>query len=75
MPTHNIQEATIVEDIGNYVLIICAALDNKKVEHQSHMIEVEGMINKQPIAILIDSGASHSYINPNIWLQISFSKK
>ena len=30
------------------------------------MIKVEGMINKQPIAILIDSGASHNYINPNI---------
>ena len=30
------------------------------------MIEVEGMINKQPIAILIDSRASHSYINPKI---------
>ena len=30
------------------------------------MIEVEGMINKQPITILINSGTSHSYINPNI---------
>ena len=30
------------------------------------MIEVEGMISKQPIEILIDSRASHSYINPNI---------
>jgi predicted aspartyl protease len=30
------------------------------------MIEVEGNINKEPIAILIDFGASHSYINDNI---------
>jgi hypothetical protein len=30
------------------------------------MIEVEGMINNQTIAILIDSGASHSYIDPNM---------
>jgi hypothetical protein len=30
------------------------------------MIEVEGKIDNQPIAILIDSGASHSYINPNL---------
>jgi hypothetical protein len=30
------------------------------------MIEVEGMINNQTIAILIDSGASHSYIDPKI---------
>jgi hypothetical protein len=27
---------------------------------------VEDKINDQPIAILIDSGASHSYIDPNI---------
>jgi hypothetical protein len=30
------------------------------------MIEVEGMINNQTITILIDSGASHSYIDPNM---------
>jgi hypothetical protein len=45
---------------------IYAALDNKQVEYQSHMIEVEGKIDNQPIAILIDSGASHSYIDPNL---------
>jgi hypothetical protein len=30
------------------------------------MIEVEGMINNQTIVILVDSGASHSYIDPNM---------
>ena len=30
------------------------------------MIEVEGMINNHPFAILIDSGASHSYIDPRV---------
>jgi hypothetical protein len=30
------------------------------------MIEVEGKIDNQPISILIDSGAIHSYINSNI---------
>jgi hypothetical protein len=30
------------------------------------MIEVEGMINNQTIAILIDSGSSHSYIDPKM---------
>jgi hypothetical protein len=30
------------------------------------MIEVEGMINNQPFIILIDSGASHSYIDPSM---------
>jgi hypothetical protein len=30
------------------------------------MIEVEGMINNQTISILIDSRASHSYIDPKM---------
>jgi hypothetical protein len=30
------------------------------------MIEVEGKIDNHPISILIDYGASHSYINSNI---------
>jgi hypothetical protein len=30
------------------------------------MIEVEGMINDQTITILIDSGPSHSYIDPKM---------
>jgi hypothetical protein len=36
------------------------------VEFQSHMIEVEGMINNQPFIILIDSRASHSYVDPTV---------
>jgi hypothetical protein len=35
------------------------------IEYQSPMIEVEGKINNDPIAILIDSGASHSFIRSN----------
>ena len=45
---------------------IYAALDNNQVEFQLHMIEVEGMINNRPLTILIDSGASHSYIDPRV---------
>jgi hypothetical protein len=30
------------------------------------MIEVEGMINNQPFIILIDYGASHSYVDPRV---------
>jgi hypothetical protein len=45
---------------------IYATLDNKHDEYQSPMIELEGKIDNQPIAILIDSGSIHSYINTNI---------
>ena len=63
---HNVKQDEIVEDMGRYVPRIYAALDNKQEEYQSHMIEVEGMINNQTIAILTDSGASHSYIEPKM---------
>jgi hypothetical protein len=52
--------------MGRNVPRIYASLDNKKQEYQSHMIEVEGMINNQAISILIYLGASHSYIDPNM---------
>jgi hypothetical protein len=63
---HNVHRVATIEDMGINVPRICAALDNKQVEFQSHMIELEGKINNQPIAILIDSGASHSYLDPKM---------
>jgi hypothetical protein len=63
---HNIQEDETMEDIGRNVPRIYVALDNKQVEYQSLMIEVEGMINNQSIYILIDLGDIHSYIDPNM---------
>jgi hypothetical protein len=63
---HNVQQAETVEDMDRNVPRIYAALDSKQAEYQSQMIEVEGMINNQTIVILIDSGASHSYIDPNM---------
>ena len=45
---------------------ICAALENRQADHQSSMVEIEGMINSQPISILIDPGASLNYISPRI---------
>ena len=74
MSSHNVQEATTVEDVESYAPKICAELDNKKTKHRSHMIEVIGMINKQHIDILIDSGAIHSYINPNIFERFQLSR-
>jgi hypothetical protein len=39
------------------------------------MIEVEGKINDQPIAILIDLGASHSYIDPKMVERFHFPRR
>jgi hypothetical protein len=72
---HNVQQDETMEDMGRYVPRIYAALDNKKVEYQSHMIEVEGMINNQTIVILIDLGASHSYIDPKMVESFQLSRR
>jgi hypothetical protein len=55
-----------VEDMGSRIPRIYVDLDKKQDEYQSHMIEVEGMIKNQPFTILVDSGASHSYIDPRV---------
>jgi hypothetical protein len=44
-----------VGDMGINVPRTYAGLDNKQAEYQSHVIEVQGMINNQTITILIDS--------------------
>jgi hypothetical protein len=63
---HNIHGVETMEYMGEIMPRIYAALDKKQEEYQSPMIEVEGKIDNQPIEILIDSRASHSYINDNI---------
>jgi hypothetical protein len=62
----NVQQVEIVEDIDRNVPRIYVALGNKQTEYQPHMSEVEGMINNQSIAILIDLEAIHSYIDPKM---------
>ena len=64
-----------VEEMGGSVPRLCIALDNKQAEFQSHMIEVEGMINNQPFIILIDSGASHSYVDPRVVESLHLSRR
>jgi hypothetical protein len=63
---HTVQQAERVEDMHRIMPRIYVALDNKQEEFKSHMIEVEGTINNQPLVILIDSGASHSYVDPRV---------
>jgi hypothetical protein len=53
---------------------IYASLDNKQSKFQSHIIEVEGMINNHVFTILIDSRASHSYIDPKVVERLNFPR-
>jgi hypothetical protein len=60
--------------MGGSVPRICIALDNKQDEFQLQMIEAEGKNNDQPIVILIESGASHSYLDPKMVERFQFSR-
>jgi hypothetical protein len=63
---NNVQQVETVEDMGSRMPRIYQALDNKQADYKSHMIEVEGMIKNQPFTILVDTGASHNYIDPRV---------
>eukprot|EP00253_Pinus_taeda_P010525 PITA_10525 len=61
-----IHEALIVGDVGRSVPRINAALDDRQVEYQPTMVEFEGKISDLTVAVLIDLGATLSYISPKI---------
>jgi hypothetical protein len=72
---HNVQKDETMEDMGIRMPRIYATLDNKQVEFQSHMIEVEVMINNRPFIILIASGASHRYVDPRVVESLHLSRR
>ena len=55
-----------IGDLARTMPRINAALENRQPDYQTSMVEVEGMINQTPITILIDPGASISYIAPTM---------
>jgi hypothetical protein len=72
---HHVQHLETMEDMGRRVTRIYVALDNKQADFQSHMIEVEGMINNHAFTILIESEASHSYIDPKFMERFIFPRR
>jgi hypothetical protein len=55
-----------VGDVGRSLHWINAAIDGRQDDHQSSVVEIEGKINDTQISILIDPGATLSYITPNV---------
>ena len=53
-------------DIARSMPIIKAALENRRVDHQSYMVEIKGMMKDKPISILIKPSASLIYVSPRI---------
>ncbi len=63
---HSIQEVTTIGEIAGSIPQISAALENRQEEYKNSMVEIEGTLKKFPISILIDLGASLSYVSPGI---------
>ena len=61
-----IHEASTVGDVGRSMPRINAALDDREAEYQPTMVEFEGKIFNLSISVLIDPGATLSYISPKI---------
>ena len=61
-----LQEASVVNDVARNVPRINASLECQQPDHQSTMLEIEGKILNTHVSILIDSGASLSYIAPTV---------
>ena len=55
-----------MEDISRSIPKISAPLENQEEHHQTSMVKIQGMIKDKTICILIDPGASLSYISPRI---------
>jgi hypothetical protein len=58
-----LHEASTVDEIARNIPKINATLENREANHQTSMVEVEGILNNEPISILIDLGAILSYIS------------
>jgi predicted aspartyl protease len=63
---HNLQEASTVGDMGRSLHRINAAIDGRQADHQSSVVEIEGKIHDTRISVLIDPGATLSYITPDV---------
>jgi len=56
----------MVGDMAENILKINFSLEDHQAEYQLAMVEFEGKITNQTVSILIDPGASLSYVSPKI---------
>eukprot|EP00253_Pinus_taeda_P014052 PITA_14052 len=61
-----IHEASTVGEVGQSVPRINAALEDRQAEYQPTMVDFEGKISNLTISVLIDPGATLSYVNTKV---------
>ena len=54
----------MVNDVAKSMPQIYLALNNRQVDHQASVVEMEGMISNHLVSILIDPGYKLSYASP-----------
>eukprot|EP00253_Pinus_taeda_P002642 PITA_02642 len=61
-----IYEASTVGDVARSMPRINAALEDRQADYQPTMIEFEGKIFDRAVSVLVDPGATLSYISPKV---------
>eukprot|EP00253_Pinus_taeda_P032583 PITA_32583 len=61
-----IHEASTVGEVGRSIPRINAALEDRQAEYQPTMVEFEGNISNLTVTVLIDHGATLSYVSPKV---------
>jgi len=56
----------MVGDMGKSLHRINVATDGWQADHQSSVVEIEGKIKNSRISVLIDPGATLSYVTPDV---------
>lgn len=58
--------ATSVSDVSINIFRISTTLEDREVELQSTMMEIQGTIQNHLVFVLMDLGANLNYISPHI---------
>jgi hypothetical protein len=45
---------------------IYAVVENRQADHQTSVVDLEGIITKQPVSVLIYSGYNLIYVSPQV---------
>jgi len=64
---YHVHEATTIIDVARIVPRIYVVVENWQENHQYYVVELEGIIVKQPISILIDLGYNLSYVSSQVF--------
>jgi hypothetical protein len=72
---YHVQKDTTFNDVAMSVPRIYAAIENQKDNHQYFVVEMEGIIAKKPIYILIDLGSNLSYVSPQFIEECALHRK